>query len=102
MVTVDPARDTPELLASYVASPAFPEGLRGLTGSPAQIEAATTAFKVYAQRRDDPGSAAGYVVDHSRLFYLMDRNWRPAAFFQDDLPPAAMAACIDHALAKAR
>lgn len=100
MVSVDPERDTSALLGQYVASPAFPEGLKGLTGTPAQATAAAEAFKVFAQRRDDPGSAIGYTMDHSRLFYLMDRNWRAAAMFQDSMPPADMAACIDHALAK--
>lgn len=102
LVTVDPERDTPALLAQYVASDAFPPGLKGLTGTPEQIKAATTAFKVYAQKREDAGSAAAYVFDHSSLFYLMDKDWRVAAAFKSDMPPSDMAACIDHALAKAR
>ncbi len=102
LVTVDPERDTPELLARYVVNDAFPVGLRGLTGTPEQTRAAADAFKVYAQRRDDPGSAAGYVFDHTSMFYLMDRAWRPLAIFPSEMPPADMASCIDHALAKAR
>lgn len=100
LITLDPARDTPEVLARYVATEVFPPGLKGLTGDAAQIEAAKTAFKVYASRREDPGSAAEYVIDHSSLFYLMDANWRPAAVFPSEMPPADMAACIDHATAK--
>jgi protein SCO1/2 len=99
MITVDPERDTPELLGRYVANDAFPPGLRGLTGDAAQIEAAKTAFMVFAQRRADPGSAAQYSIDHSSLFYLMDRHWKTTAMFPSDLAPADMAACIDHALA---
>jgi protein SCO1/2 len=102
LITLDPGRDTPELLARYVTSDVFPPGLVGLTGTPEQVDAARRAFKVYAQRRDDTGSAAGYLIDHSSLFYLMDAGWKPAAVFPSDLPPADMAACIDHALAKAR
>lgn len=102
MVTVDPERDTPAVLSQYVASEAFPEGLRGLGGSPEQVKAVTAKFAVYAQKREDPGSAAGYLVDHSRNLYLMDREWRTAAVFPDSLAPAEMAACIDHALAKRR
>lgn len=102
MVTIDPERDTPEVLSQYVASDAFPDGLRGLGGTPEQVRAATTAFKAYAQRRDDPGSNVGYTMDHSRMLYLMDRQWRPAAVFPDSMLPAEMAACIDHALAKGR
>ena len=100
LVTVDPERDTPEILARYVANDAFPAGLRGLTGTLEQTRAATDAFKVYAQRREDPGSAAGYVVDHTSMFYLMDRAWRPVAIFPSEMVPADMAACIDYALAK--
>jgi protein SCO1/2 len=99
LVTVDPERDTPEVLARYVASPAFPPGLRGLTGDPAQLKAARDAFKVYAQRRDDPGSTAGYTMDHTDLFYLMDEAWRPAAVFPSSFTPDEVAACIDAALA---
>lgn len=101
LITLDPARDTPDVLARYVAADVFPPGLKGLTGNAEQIEAAKRAFKVYAQRRDDPGSAAQYLIDHSSLFYLMDGAWKPAAVFPSDLPPADIAACIDHGLAKA-
>ena len=101
LITVDPERDTPEALVRYVANGAFPPGLRGLTGTPAQTRAAQEAFKVYAQRRDDPGSAAGYAFDHTSMFYLMGPQWRPLAIFPSEMPPAEMAACIDGALAKA-
>jgi protein SCO1 len=102
LVTVDPERDTPEVLGQYVATEAFPEGLRGLTGTPAQTKAVSDAFKVYAQRREDPGSAGVYVYDHTSLFYLMDRAWKPLAIFPSEMPPADMASCIDFALANAR
>ena len=102
LVTVDPERDTPEILARYVANDAFPVALRGLTGTPAQAKAAQEAFKVFAQRRDDPGSAAGYAFDHTSMFYLMDGRWRPVAIFPSEMQPAEMAACIEGALAKAR
>ena len=100
LVTLDPARDTPEVLARYVSSAAFPKGLVGLTGSEAQIEAAADAFKVLHQKREEKGSAVGYVVDHSSLFYLMSGDWKPEAVFPSDMPPADIAACIDAALAK--
>lgn len=100
LITLDPARDTPEVMARYVSSEAFPKGLVGLTGSDAQIEAAAAAFKVLHQKREEKGSAIGYVVDHSSLFYLMSADWKPEAVFPSDLPPEDMAACIDAALAK--
>lgn len=100
LITLDPARDTPEIMARYVSSEAFPKGLVGLTGSDAQIEAAAAAFKVLHQKREEKGSALGYVIDHSSLFYLMSADWKTEAVFPSDLPPADMAACIDAALAR--
>lgn len=52
-VTVDPERDTPELLAQYV--PAFNPGFLGLRGSQAEIETAARMFKVFYQK--SPGSS---------------------------------------------
>jgi protein SCO1 len=100
LVTLDPERDTPEVLARYVSSDAFPEGLIGLGGTAAQVDAAASAFKVMHQKREEPGSAIGYVVDHSSLFYLMGPDWRPKAIFPSSMTPADMAACLDSALAR--
>lgn len=73
-ITVDPQRDTPEMLAQYVRANGFPKGLIGLSGAQAQIDAVIKAFGVYAKRVDDPSSAAGYTYDHSSMIYLMDKN----------------------------
>lgn len=70
-VTVDPARDTPEVMKAYVS--AFHPRLVGLTGTEAEIQAATKTYRVYAKRVDDPGSPGGYTMDHSGFIYLMDR-----------------------------
>ncbi|MBT9446146.1 MAG: SCO family protein [Hyphomonadaceae bacterium] len=99
LVSLDPERDTPEVLARYVSSDAFPKGLIGLGGSVEQIDAAASAFKVLHQKREEPDSAVGYVIDHSSLFYLMGPDWRPKAIFPSSMPPADMAACIDAGLA---
>ena len=72
LITVDPERDTPEQLASYV--PSFHPRLVGLTGSPEQVGAALKSYRVYAKKVDDPKSAAGFTFDHTSLLYLMDRN----------------------------
>ena len=67
-VTVDPARDTPEVLRAYLE--AFPR-FTGLTGTPDQIDAAKKAFRVFAERRPDADEPDGYVVPHSAISYLM-------------------------------
>ncbi|MDZ4777977.1 MAG: SCO family protein [Alphaproteobacteria bacterium] len=102
LVTLDPERDTTEILARYVSSDAFPKGLKGLTGTPAQIDAAAAAFKVLHQKREEQGSAVGYVIDHSSLFYVMDRAWKPIAIFPSEMTPADMSACLDAAMAGAK
>jgi protein SCO1/2 len=68
-ITVDPERDTPSQLASYVQS--FDPRLVGLTGTADDIAAATSAYRVYARKAPDPKSTAGYTMDHSALIYLM-------------------------------
>jgi protein SCO1 len=98
LITLDPARDTPEKLAAYVSSKAFPEGLLGLTGSPAQIDAAAKAFKVAYSREEDPKSAADYTIAHTSFLYLMDENWRLSAMYPSTLSPDEAAACLKAAI----
>lgn len=69
MVTVDPERDTPEALADYVSR--FDPSFVGLSGTPAEIDAAGAPFGLFYQKNE--GSAAtGYLVDHSTRTYLID------------------------------
>ena len=68
-VTVDPERDTPAQLASYVKS--FHPRLIGLTGTQAEIDAVAKAYRVYAKKVSDPKSTAGYTIDHSTFIYVM-------------------------------
>jgi protein SCO1/2 len=71
-ITVDPKRDTPEVLNEYVTS--FDPRIIGLTGSPAQIAMAAKRFNVFYERRDtDDG---GHVYDHTSLIYLIDPDGR--------------------------
>jgi protein SCO1/2 len=68
-ISVDPERDTPAQLASYVQS--FHPRLIGLTGTPAEIAAVAKAYRVYVQKVPDPKSTAGYTIDHSSIIYVM-------------------------------
>jgi protein SCO1/2 len=72
-VTIDPARDTPRQLKTYLASPAFPKGTIGLTGTAAQVDAAAKAYKVFYQKQ---GTGPDYAMDHSSAVYLMDPKGR--------------------------
>src|SRR6185369_7513345 len=72
-ITIDPERDTPKLLKDYVAQ--FSDKLMGLTGSERDVAAAAKAYRVYYSK--SPGSAgAPYLMDHTSLVYLMDRDGR--------------------------
>lgn len=80
LITVDPERDTPEVMGAYVRTSGFPPGLVGLTGSPAQVDAAKQAFHVYASRAAGSGAAEdAYSVDHSSFLYVLDGQWRTVA-----------------------
>lgn len=87
-ITIDPQRDTPEVVGQYAA--AFSPRLLGLTGSPAEIDAAAKKFAVYhAKGKETPG---GYLMDHSRVAYLMGRKGEPIAMLPVDRTPKDVAA----------
>lgn len=72
-VTVDPERDTPELLRVYV--PAFDPSFLGLVGDKAALERTAKEFKVVYQKQ--PGQTPGsYTMDHSAGAYLFDPQGR--------------------------
>lgn len=71
-VTVDPERDTPAILKSYLAS--FSDTVIGLTGDEAAIAAAVAAFGVY--RAKVPGTDGDYTMDHTATIFLFDRHGR--------------------------
>ncbi len=96
LITVDPERDTPEALAEYVATSAFPDNLIGLTGTEEEIAAAADAFIVQYERIETPDSLAEYTMDHTSLLYLMDENWQLKTFFAEaDADPAYVAQCLE-------
>ena len=67
-VTIDPERDTPARLKSYLT--AFDPRIRGLTGSPQAVAQAAHDYDVYYQKVRLQGG--DYTMDHSTLIYLMD------------------------------
>ena len=95
LITVDPERDTPEALASYVSTAAFPNNLVGLTGTEEEIAAAADAFIAQYERIETPDSLAEYTMDHTSLLYLMDENWQLKTFFAEaDADPEYIAQCL--------
>ena len=71
-ITVDPERDTPELMKSYVSS--FDGRIIGLTGDRAAIDKAVRDFRAYAKKV--PTKDGDYTMEHTSYVYLMDRRNR--------------------------
>ncbi len=80
-ITVDPERDTQEVMAQYRTL--FHPRLVGLTGTPEQIEQVTKAYKVYYAKVDDP-SLSEYTMDHSSYIYFMDPENTLLALYKID------------------
>ena len=73
-VSVDPARDTPEVLKAYVGN--FGPHLIGLTGTPEEIAAVAKAYRVYYAKAGNGSSGTDYLMDHSSIIYLMGPDGR--------------------------
>jgi protein SCO1/2 len=87
-VTIDPERDTPEILKAYVAN--FGPGFTALRGSAQQTAAAAREFKVFYARVDGttPGS---YTMDHSAASFVFDSSGRVRLFVPYDGDSKALA-----------
>lgn len=83
LISVDPARDTPAVLKTYVA--AFHPRLVGLTGTPDQIAKVAKDFVVIYNSEKVAG-ASDYLVGHSRTPYLFDPDGKPVALVPVDDP----------------
>lgn len=76
LLTVDPERDTPEVLRQYV--PSFHPSFLGLHGTAEETAAAAKEFKVYFQRQPQPGGS--YTMDHSAGTFVLDAQGRLRLF----------------------
>jgi protein SCO1 len=94
-VTLDPERDTPQLLARYV--PAFDPTFVGLTGSSPQIEAVAREFKVFFQKVAGP-TADSYTLDHSSGSFVFDPKGHVRLFVRDDAPADQIASDLKRLL----
>ena len=77
-VSVDPERDTADVLKRYV--PAFHPSFLGLTGNADEIARAAKEFKIYYQKQKLP--SGGYTMDHSAGTYILDGEGRLRLFAQ--------------------
>ncbi len=88
-ITIDPARDTPKVLAAYVKSGGFPSNVIGLTGTDDQIAAAAKAYRATYQKQAQGDGT--YTVAHTGIAYLMDPKGRFAAALTGDMSPRQVA-----------
>ncbi len=88
-VTVDPERDTQDLLKQYV--PAFDPSFLGMRGTLEQTKTAAAEFKVVYQKATG-ATPATYTVDHSTQTYVFDRNGNVRLMVAHGTEPAKLAA----------
>ena len=96
-ISVDPERDTPQALKDYLSSDGFPEGVIGLTGTPAQIKAAADAYRAYYQK---VGEGEDYTMNHGLTIYLMGPDGQFRSALAHDLGPQRAAEVIERAMAR--
>ncbi|NEX16164.1 MAG: SCO family protein [Halochromatium sp.] len=95
-VSVDPERDTPERLASYVGY--FHPRMIGLTGSAQAVANAAKQYGAAYQRSDAGDSAMGYMIDHSAYTYVIDRSGRLVEVLGHATPAEEIVAILRHHL----
>ncbi|TGE01242.1 SCO family protein [Methylobacterium nonmethylotrophicum] len=87
-VSVDPERDTPEVLRRYMES--FDPGIVGLSGSRMAVDEAILSFGIVARRTDLPGG--GYTYGHTAAIFLVDGDGLIVDRLGSGLGPTALAA----------
>lgn len=80
LITVDPDRDTPDMMKLYVKQ--FHPRFIGLTGTKADLEAVQKSYRVFAARVED-NDMSGYTMDHSSFIYFMGPNDELIALYRD-------------------
>lgn len=96
-VSIDPERDTPAAMKTYLSLDGYPKGVIGLTGTPAQVKTAADAYRVVYQK---VGAGEDYTMNHSTLVYLMGPDGKFRIPLQHDLGPERTAEIIRRAMAR--
>lgn len=92
-ITVDPKRDTPDVVKQYAA--AFTPRLIGLTGTPEQIASVAQTYRVYYAEHRTGAGPNDYTMDHSSILYLMGPDGRFIAPIRADESGAQIATDLD-------
>ncbi len=97
MISVDPERDTPEVLKEYISN--FHPSFIGLTGTPEQVKKAAAAYRTFYRKVAEEGGD-DYQMDHSSIVYLMDPDGKYLKHFAYGTTPEKMAKGIREAIAR--
>jgi len=92
-ISIDPNRDTPEVMAEYVAQ--FHPSITGLTGTDDEIAQLAQSFRTYYARAESSEGGEDYTVDHSATTFLMGPDGKFQTTFSYGTTPEAMAAGLD-------
>lgn len=98
LVSIDPARDTPQVLADYVAN--FGPQFVGLTGTPDQVKAMADAYRVFYAKVENKDDPQAYLMDHSSIIYLMGADGKFLKHFTYSTDAKALAEGIAAALGR--
>lgn len=96
-VTLDPERDTGEVLRAYATS--FHPRFVSLSGTEDEVRRVATSYKVFFEKVTPPG-ASTYLIDHAAFVFLLDREGRYAGLFPPGTPPERMAVMVRELLPK--
>ena len=97
-VSIDPERDTPDVMAAYVGN--FGERFTGLTGTPQQVADMAKAYRVFYQKQDNKADPASYLMDHSSITYLMGADGKFLKHFTYSTDAKALAQGLRLALGR--
>jgi cytochrome oxidase Cu insertion factor (SCO1/SenC/PrrC family) len=95
-ITIDPVRDTPEVLKDYVGN--FSSRLVGLTGSDKDIADVAGKYRVYYEKAPASKNTSDYLMDHSTILYLMRPDGTFLKHFTYGTDPKALADGIRRAI----
>ncbi|MGC6400106.1 SCO family protein [Sphingomonas sp. FW199] len=87
-ISIDPARDTPEVVGKFAAN--FGDSVVGLTGTPEQIAAVAKSYAAIYSKEGDP-KAKDYLMSHTNIAYLMGPDGKPIALLPAEQSGQAVA-----------
>lgn len=96
-ISIDPERDTPQMLKDYLSSDGFPDGVIGLTGTPEQVAQVAREYRAFYQK---VGEGEGYTMNHGLTVYLMGPDGQFRSAVAHDLGPSRTATLIENAMEK--